>query len=118
LFLQTDARVEGLIRLLSLALRVLVLVEFVARRHLANTQDQITGLYPGQATRATASPTAELLLRAFRGISLSVVEIAGQVLSPLNALQHRVLELLGWSAGLYERLMAHFLKPALILSEP
>jgi transposase len=72
LFLQTDARVEGLIRLLSLALRVLVLVEFVARRHLADTQDQITGLYPGQATRATASPTAEWLLRAFRAISLSV----------------------------------------------
>jgi len=121
LFLQTDARVEGLIRLLSLALRVLVLVEFVARRHLANTQDQIAGLYPGQATRATASPTAELLLRAFRGISLSVVVIAGQVralLSPLSALHHRVLELLGLSAGIYERLIAHFLEPALVLSEP
>ena len=121
LFLQTDARVEGLIRLLSLALRVLVLVEFVARRRLAPTQEPITGLYPGQATRATASPTAELLLRAFRGISLSVVEIAGQVrvlLSPLSALHHRVLALLGWSAGIYERLMTHFLKPALILSEP
>jgi hypothetical protein len=52
---------------------------------------------------------------------LERLEIAGQVralLSPLNALQHRVLELLGGSAGLYERLMAHFLKPALILSEP
>lgn len=121
LFLQTDARVEGLIRLLSLALRVLVLVEFMARRCLATTQEPIAGLYPGQATRATASPTAEWLLRAFRGISLSVVEIAGQVrglLSPLSALHHRVLALLGWSAGIYERLMTHFLKPALILSEP
>ena len=121
LFLQTDARVEGLIRLLSLALRVLVLVEFVARRCLATTQEPIAGLYPGQATRATASPTAELLLRAFRGISLSVVEIAGQARglpSPLSALHHRVLALLGWSAGIYERLMAHFPKPALILSEP
>jgi transposase len=119
LFLQTDAR-EGLIRLLSLALRVLVLVEFVARRCLATTPEPIAGLYPGQATRATTSPTAELLLRAFRGISLTVVEIAGQVralLSPLSALHHRVLALLGWSAGIYERLMAHFLKPALILSE-
>lgn len=121
LFLQTDARVEGLIRLLSLALRVLVLVEFVARRHLATTQELIAGLYPGQATRATTSPTAEWLLRAFRGISLTVVEIAGQVrvlLSPLSALHHRVLALLGGSAGIYERLMTYFLKPALILSEP
>jgi len=121
LFLQTDARVAGLIRLLSLALRVLVLVEFVARRCLATTPEPIAGLYPGQPTRATASPTAELLLRAFRGISLSVVAIASQVralLSPLSALQHRILTLLGWSAEIYERLMAHFLKPALVLSEP
>lgn len=121
LFLQTDARVAGLIRLLSLALRVLVLVEFVARRCLATTPEPIAGLYPGQPTRATASPTAELLLRAFRGISLSVVAIASQVralLSPLSALQHRILTLLGWSAEIYERLMAPFLKPALVLSEP
>ena len=121
LFLQTNARVEGLIRLLSLALRVLVLVEFVARRCLATTREPIAGLYPGQATRATASPNAELLLRAFRGISLSVVEIAGQVrglLSPLSAVHHRALALLDWSAGIYEQLMMHFLKPALILSEP
>lgn len=47
--------------------------------------------------------------------------ITGQVralLSLLNALQHRVLELLGWSAEINERLMAYLLKPALILSEP
>ena len=98
LFLQTDARVEGLIHLLSLALRVLVLVEFVARRCLATTEESIPGLYPGQPTRATALPTAEWLLRAFRGISLTVVQIAGQVralLSPLSALHHRILALLG-----------------------
>jgi transposase len=32
LFLQTERRVEGLIRLLSLVLRLLILVEFVVRR--------------------------------------------------------------------------------------
>jgi transposase len=121
LFLQTETRVPGLIRLLSLALRVLILVEFVARRHLATTHSEVTGLYPGQPSRATATPTAEVLLRAFRGISLTVVAIGGQLRalrSPLSDLHHRLLAMLGWSAELYERLIAHSQKPALCLSEP
>lgn len=120
LFLQSDARVTGLIRLLSLALRVLILVEFVVRRQLAKTEGQIAGLYPWQASRTTATPTAELILRAFRGISLTVIKGAGQVrafLSPLSRLQERLLELLGWSTDLYERLVEHFQEPALDLSE-
>jgi transposase len=121
LFLQTESRVEGLIRLLSLALRLLILVEFVVRRQLDKAQSKVAGLYPGQATRATASPTAELILRAFQGISLTVMEIAGQVralLSPLSNLHQRLLKLLGLSADIYVRLIQHFLKPALNLSEP
>jgi transposase len=113
LFLQTESRVEGLIRLF--------LVEFVVRRQLDKAQGKVAGLYPGQATRATASPTAELILRAFQGISLTVVEIAGQVralLSPLSKLHQRLLELLGLSADIYVRLVQHFLKPALNLGEP
>lgn len=121
LFLQPERRVEGLSRLLSLALRLLLLVEFVVRRQLDKAQSQVAGLYPGQATRATASPTAELIVRAFQGISLTVVEIAGQVralLSPLSNLPQRLLELLGLSADIDVRLVQHFLKPALNLSEP
>jgi transposase len=120
LFLQTESRVEGLIHLLSLALRVLVMVEFLIRRQLANTHSEVAGLYRWQATRTTASPTAELILRAFRGLSLSVVEMAGQrceLLSPLSDQHHRLLELLGLSSDIYERLIPHFQKPALNLSE-
>jgi len=120
LFLQSDERVTGLIRLLSLALRVLILVEFVVRRQLAKTEGQIAGLYPWQARRTTATPTAELILRAFRGISLTVIKGAGQVrafLSPLSRLQERLLELLGGSTDLYERVVEYFQEPALHLSE-
>ena len=88
---------------------------------MAKTQSEVAGLYPGQATRATATPTAELILRAFRGISLTVIEIAGPVralLSPLSQWHQRLLELLGYSADLYERLIDHFQEPALNLSEP
>jgi transposase len=74
LFLRTERRVEGLIRLLSLALRLLILVEFVIRRQLEKAQSKVAGLYPGQATRATASPTAELTLR---GISRHQLDCRG-----------------------------------------
>lgn len=71
--------------------------------------------------KSLSETLSELLLRAFRGISLTFIEIAGQLralLSPLSDLHHRLLAMLGWSADLYERLMAHFQKPALCLSEP
>jgi transposase len=55
LFLQTERRVEGLIRLLSLVLRLLILVELVVWRPLEKAQSKVAGFYPGQATRATAS---------------------------------------------------------------
>jgi len=88
------------------------MVEFVVRRQLANTHSQVAGLYPWQATRATASPAAELILRAFRGLSLTVVEMSGQVcglLSPLSDQHQRLLELLGLSADIYGRLIPHWL---------
>lgn len=45
-------------------------------------------------------PTAELLLKAFRGITLTIMEInqaTQRFLSPLSALQLRILHLLGCS---------------------
>lgn len=48
LFLQTESRVEGLIRLLSLALRLLILVEFVIRRQLDKAQSKVAGLVIAQ----------------------------------------------------------------------
>jgi transposase len=120
LYLQSDRRVTGLIRLLSLALRVLTLVEFAVRQALAQTGESLAGLYPWQVNRTTATPTAESILRAFRGVSLTVIEVAGRVrafLSPISPLQERLLELLGGSADLYERIVEHYQEPAFNLSE-
>jgi transposase len=114
LYVQRDDRVVGLIRLLSIGLRVLTLLEFVVRRQLATEGGSLKGLYAGQPQRAIARPTAEAILRAFRGISLVVELVEGQViqrLSPLNPLQQRLLRLLGIPVETYLRLTQHFLKP-------
>jgi hypothetical protein len=74
----------------------------------------VQGLYAGNPQRATARPTAESILGAFRGITLVVQEVNGQVLrmlSPLSPLQQRLLQLLGLSDEIYLRPVTHFLQP-------
>ena len=104
IYLSTDERVKGLIRLLSLGLRILCLLEFSVRCALELDSQKLSGLYAGNPKRATVQPTAELLLRAFRGITLTIMEINGvfqRFLSPLSELQQRILRLLGVSDDIY-----------------
>jgi transposase len=114
LYLQYEGRIEGLVLLLSLALRVLGLVEWVVRKELQEKGQTLKGLYAGQAGRQARRPSAELLLGAFKGISLVVMEVAGQravYVPPLTPLQKRLLELWDLPADLYHRLTLHFPEP-------
>jgi transposase len=107
MYLQRDDHATGLIRLLSIALRVLTLLEFVVRRQLAATGETLSGLYAGNGKRETARPTAERLLEAFQEVTLTVIKVAHRVsrhLTALNPLQARILELLGFSSRVYTRL--------------
>lgn len=116
MFLKIDLHVKGLIHLLVIGLRLLCLVQFVVRGKLAEaeveTQRQIKGLYAGQASRATTRPTTELMLSAFDGVSMMIGknEKGERVgwLTPLNELQKRIIDLLGFSQEIYLRLVTHF----------
>jgi transposase len=107
MYVQRDDHATGLIRLLSIALRVLTLMEFVVRRQLAADGATLAGLYAGNVKRETARPTAERLLEAFHEVTLTVVEGVHRVyryLTALSPLQERILELLGFSSRVYTRL--------------
>ncbi len=81
----------------------------------------MAGLYPGNPKRATARPTTELMLRAFEGLSLTRLETGGHVqlhLTPLNAVQHRLLEVLDLPATIYSRLTPQCSEPLHNLGEP
>ena len=108
-YLQRDDHAAGLVRLLALGLRVLSLVEFVVRRQLAAEGNEIGGLYKGQPRARTARPTAERLLEQFEGLTLTIIEQAGQRLyhlSPLSQLQNRIVMLLGCTPDVYTKLVA------------
>lgn len=109
MYLQRDDHATGLIRLLSIGLRVLTLLEFVVRRGLRAQDEKLAGLYAGNPKRTTAQPTAERLLEAFQEITLTVIQEPKQIrrhLTVLSKLQQRVLSLLDFSPDIYTRLCA------------
>ena len=114
MYLQREDHIKGLIRLLSIALRLLTLMEFQVRQALADHQQTLPGLYPGNPKRATARPTAEGLLASFSDITLVMVKVRGQTyahLSELTPLQRRILQALNFPVSIYTRLGPESGKP-------
>ena len=121
MYLDTDERVTGLIRLLTIGLRVLTLLEFCARKQLKEEEGKLAGIYPGNPKRATSRPTAKMMLRAFEGLTLTVIKQGDRVyrhLTPLSKVQQRILHLLGLSSDIYLQFGQHLLEPTIDLSEP
>jgi transposase len=122
IYLESDRRVTGLVRLLTIGLRVLTLVEFGVRRALADpAEPPLQGLYPGNPKRSTARPTTELLLRAFNAITLMVMtqgELRIVHVTPLSALQRRILHLLALPADLFDSLGHRISDTSFKMSEP
>jgi transposase len=106
LYVQRDDHRVGLVRLLTIALRVLTVLEGAVRQQLQAQQGELAGLFAGNPKRRTTQPTAERLLEAFREITLTIVSAAGfaqRHVTPLSALQQQILTLCGFSATVYDR---------------
>jgi transposase len=120
-YLQDEGRIRGLVYLLSVALRLLTLLEWVVRDRLHKEGTKLQDLYAGQPGRRTARPSAELLLRALKAIRVSVVEVRGHIhvlLTPLTRGQQRLLELWDLPADLYEKVARGFPQTPESMSEP
>jgi transposase len=107
LYVQRDDHRVGLIRLLTIALRVVTILEGVVRSALAASGQEMAGLFAGNPKRRTAHPTTERMLEAFNEITLTIVSGPGFVqrhLPPLSALQQQILTLCGFSPAVYTRL--------------
>ena len=107
LFVKRDDQVVGLTNLLSLAVRFLSLIEFVARRKLKQNHEKLVGLIENNPKKGIDNPTTERLLKMFDNITLTIVQLPGQTIRHLPALttvQTRILELLGLSTDVYTRL--------------
>ena len=115
LYVERDDHATGLIRLLTIALRVLTLLEYVVRRRLTPEGEVLSGLYAGNPKRATARPTSERLLSAFRGITLTIIVEPHQTrrhVTALSPLQQRILALLDFLPTIYTKLCGDSSQPS------
>jgi transposase len=120
-YLQDEGRMQGLVYLLSVALRMLTLVEWQVRERLQQEGTTLQGVYAGQPSRKTVRPSAELLLGGLKTISVSVILVNGRIhalLSPLTDIQKRLLQLWNLPPDLYEKVARGFPKPPSNTSEP
>jgi transposase len=109
LFVWKDDQITGLTRLLTLALRLLTLIETQVRRGLAQAQATLTGLYEGAPARSTERPTGKRILQAFARarLTLTQVEMGATTcwhLTPLSALHEQLLRYLHLPLSLYSAL--------------
>ena len=103
-YVQRDDHAKGLFHLLTLAARMLALGDYTAKQALAQEGAELAGIYPGNPKRSTATPTTERMLAAFNNINLLRVSVAGHMycqVTPLTAVQERILELWGLPSTLY-----------------
>jgi len=109
LFVKLNEQIEGLTYLLTLGVRVLTVMEFVLRRSLAQDQARLPNMHPENKQKRTDKPTAERILQAFAGVSLTIIEHATgeeilRRLTPLSGLQKDILQRLGLGTNLYRQL--------------
>jgi transposase len=107
LFVKNDDQVVGLTNLLSIAVRILTLIEFVVRRRLTQKQEKLVGLIGNNPKKGIDNPTTERLLKAFDQIYLTIIHLPdGNVrhVTPISDLQASILDLLGLSPAIYTQL--------------
>jgi len=108
MFLHREDHIKGLIRLLSIGLRLLTLVESQLRRALFLEQSSLAGLYAGNPKRSTTQPTTERILAAFKEITLVIIDYGTELyahLTSLSPLQQKILQLLNFPFEIYTRLL-------------
>jgi transposase len=114
MYLERDDHATGLIRLLSIGLRVLTPLTCRVRQALATAKTTLAGLYVGNLTRTTARPTAERLLKVFQGLTLTIIREGRRRrrhLTPLSRVHQRIITLLDFPVDIYTRLCPDCHKP-------
>ena len=91
------------------------------RKALQEEGAKLDGIYAGNPKRATARPTTEMMLIAFRGLNLTVInvnEVDRYCMTALNAVQARILGLIGFPREIYQGIGMQSGKPAVKMGEP
>lgn len=107
LYVKREDQIKGITHLLTLGVRVCTLIEFIVRRSLKQSKQKLVGLHLENLKKATDIPTCERILKGFSKITLSVVCVGENIrrhLTPLSQVQIEILNHLGFTSDIYEKL--------------
>ena len=102
LFLRIPQRIKGLMFLLTIALQLLTLIEFVVQRELSEQKTEIAGLVPGNPKMKTARPSAERILTQFKSIHLLILPDSQRRFETLTPVQRYLLTLMNVPETVYD----------------
>jgi len=106
IFVQRDDQIAGLTYLLTLAMRLLSLIQWTARRKLKRAGQTLAGLFDSRPNRATDQPTTRRMLRAVHRKTVTLTHIRGPGLdewhlTPLPPVLRSILALLDLPEATY-----------------
>ncbi|UUX92494.1 IS1634 family transposase [Methanoplanus endosymbiosus] len=107
MFLTRDDHIDGLIKLASLGLRVLVSIEMKVHESLDKNGESLAGVYEYNPKKITKKPRAERMLKIFESVTLTIMNIEGVnmvFMSELTDLQKRILSLLGTDERIFKKI--------------
>ncbi len=110
--LKNETRVVALVRLVMLALQFVTLIQHSIRKKLKEEDQALTDLVPGNKNRPVSQPTAEIILKRFKGIVAIWVQVPDQQLwatiSNLDPVHYTILNLLRCPDDLYQSTVGAF----------
>ncbi len=106
IFLQKDNRIEALINVLMICLKVCSVMEYKIAKSLKEEDEELENIYEGNPKRATAKPTAKRVLKQFKGISIVIINQSKEIvpivtMTNLNQTTLKIIDLLGFKSDIY-----------------
>jgi len=106
IFLKKENRIEALVNVLMICLKVCTVLEFKIAKKLKEEEEELDNIYAGNPKQSTATPTAKKVLEQFKGISVvlihqSKVSIPIITMTDLNQNVLKIIRLLGFKSDIY-----------------
>ena len=107
-FLKKENRIEGLINLLILVLKMIAAIEFKVAKELEERGEELGGLYAGNPKITTPRPTISKMMNAFSSFAIVFIiqgDSASEIMIPdLKTTQLEIIDLLGFDIKLFTKL--------------
>ena len=106
IFLKKDNRVEALIHVLMICLKVCSVIEFKIAKQLKEEQKELSNIYAGNPKQSTARPTTKKILAQFKRIAITYIyepntQSPRVMMTDLNQSILEIIRLIGFKSDIY-----------------